>query len=283
MIPRVLIIDDEADWQETFKDIFTSAGCEADSAADISSAKELLKADTYRLIILDIFLSPAQAPLNYQSFLIFITRTYPDIIVVAVTGKPLAPDEAFALSRLGVSDFIYKPRVHLDDMRGLAHRILGLEGMETNSSRSEANRYDVFLCYNSPDKEQVKAIGQKLRERGIRPWLDEWDIRPGSRWQDTLKLQLKSIGSAAVFIGPRGGGPWQDLEIQELLRQFTKHKRPIIPVILEGRKGRPRLPGFLGLWHVVDMRLADPDPIDQLMWGITGEKKSSNERLLGLR
>jgi CheY-like chemotaxis protein len=133
MISRVLIIDDEPDWQETFKDIFASVGCDADSVADISRAKELLKTTPYELIILDIFLNPTQVPLNYESFLTFIARAYPEVIVVAVTGKQLAPDEAFALSRLGVSDFIYKPRVHLDDVRRLAYRILDLGEMEKSS------------------------------------------------------------------------------------------------------------------------------------------------------
>ncbi len=133
MIPRVLIIDDEEDWQETFKDVFGTAGWAADSVADTSSAKDLLKNNTYKLIILDIFLSPAQVPLTYQNFLTFLARAYPEVMVVAVTGKQLAPDEAFALSRLGVSDFVYKPRVHLDDMRRLAHRTLDPNEMETGS------------------------------------------------------------------------------------------------------------------------------------------------------
>ena len=101
--------------------------------ADIGGAKELLKTNNYKLIVLDIFLNPTQVPLNYESFLTFVTQAYPNVIVAAVTGKPLAPDEAFALSRLGVSDFIYKPRVHLDDMRRLAHRILGPAEMGTAS------------------------------------------------------------------------------------------------------------------------------------------------------
>jgi len=121
MIPRVLVIDDEVDWQELFKEAFTSSGWEADSAGDINRAKELLRANVYRLIILDIFLGPSQASLSYQNSLTFLARTYPDAAVVAATGKQLAPDEAFALSRLGVSDFIYKQRVQLDDMRRLAH------------------------------------------------------------------------------------------------------------------------------------------------------------------
>lgn len=133
MIPRVLIIDDEQEWREAFEEVFTSTGWDADSVADIGGAKELLKTNTYKLIILDIFLNPTQVPLNYESFLTFVTQAYPNVIVAAVTGKPLAPDEAFALSRLGVSDFIYKPRAHLDDMRRLAHRILGPGELGTNS------------------------------------------------------------------------------------------------------------------------------------------------------
>ena len=133
MIPRVLIIDDEQEWRETFEEVFIGSGWDADSVADIGGAKELLKNNAYKLIVLDIFLNPTQVPLNYESFLTFVLQAYPSVIVTVVTGKPLAPDEAFALSRLGVSDFIYKPRAHLDDMRRLAHRILGPGEMETTS------------------------------------------------------------------------------------------------------------------------------------------------------
>jgi len=132
--------------------------------------------------------------------------------------------------------------------------------------------YDVFLCYNSRDRERVKTIGEQLKERGILPWLDVWEIRPGARWQQELQKQIKSIKSAAVFVGPKGPGPWQEAEIEALLTQLVKRKCSIIPVILEGRQGQPQLPPFLGMVHVVDMRQLDPDPFRQLVWGITGDK-----------
>ena len=134
------------------------------------------------------------------------------------------------------------------------------------------SEYDVFLCHNSKDKLQVIAIGERLRERGIRPWLDVWEIRPGRRWQKELQRNIRAVKSAAVFIGPRGPGPWQELEIESFLQQFVKRNRPIIPVILEGRSGNPRLPAFLSSWHLVDMRRSTPDPFEQLVWGITGER-----------
>lgn len=140
----------------------------------------------------------------------------------------------------------------------------------------ETADFDVFLCYNSADRQRVIAIAERLKERGILPWLDIWEIPPGVRWQDELHKRLKSIRSAAVFIGPKGAGPWQELEVQALLDNFAKRRRPIIPVILEGREGRPRLPPFLNLLHVVDLRQPDPDPFDQLVWGITGERAISS-------
>jgi GTPase SAR1 family protein len=136
----------------------------------------------------------------------------------------------------------------------------------------ETNDFDVFLCHNSRDKSEVKAIGERLRKRGIHPWLDEWEIPPGTRWHKTLAKQLRSVRSVAVFVGSRAPGPWQDIEIETLLQRFANSNRPLIPVILQSRVGNPRLPDFLTLWQLIDMRKPEPDPFEQLVWGITGEK-----------
>jgi hypothetical protein len=136
----------------------------------------------------------------------------------------------------------------------------------------QASDFDVFLCYNSKDRDQVVSIGKQLKERGILPWLDIWNIPPGARWQSHLQRQIRLIKSAAVFIGPVGVGPWQEIEMQSILNEFAKRNRPVIPVILAGRRGQPRFPGFLNLGHMVDMREQYPDPFEQLLWGITGEK-----------
>jgi hypothetical protein len=34
------------------------------------------------------------------------------------------------------------------------------------------------------------------------------------------------------------------------------------------------MPAFLDMWHVIDMRQPNPDPFEQLVWGITREKSS---------
>jgi GTPase SAR1 family protein len=132
----------------------------------------------------------------------------------------------------------------------------------------ETNDYDVFLCYNSEDVGQVKAIADRLRERGILPWFDLYEVQPGARWQTALEQAVGTLRAAVVFLGPRGPGPWQAMETEAQLQQMVHRKRPVIPVILPGRPGIPRLPAFIK-HDAIDFRETDPDPFERLMDGIT--------------
>ena len=119
---------------------------------------------------------------------------------------------------------------------------------------------------------EIRKIADDLENQGIKPWLDEKDIRPGTSWQTALGEQIESITSAAVFVGKSGIGPWQNEEIQALLNQFTRRKCPVIPVVLPSATATPRLPWTLENRHWVDFRKTSPDPLKQLIWGITGKK-----------
>ena len=47
----------------------------------------------------------------------------------------------------------------------------------------------------------------------------------------------------------------------------------VIPVILEDWPGVPPVfPAFLEGLHWVDFRTRDPEPFEQLVWGISGER-----------
>ena len=132
--------------------------------------------------------------------------------------------------------------------------------------------FHVFLCHNAADKPAIRDIAERLRDRGIVPWLDEEQIRPGTRWQRELQKQIASIRSAAVFVGREGVRPWQDLEVEGFFSQFLARGCPIIPVLLPGAKKLPEDSPFLQGMMAVDLRRTDPDPFEDLVWGITGEK-----------
>jgi hypothetical protein len=137
-----------------------------------------------------------------------------------------------------------------------------------------AGAFDVFLCHNVGDKPAVIEIARRLTGRGVLPSLDQWELRPGTPWQRVLEEQIANIHAAAVFVGSEGIGPWQRQELDGFLREFNKRGCPVIPVLLPGAAGEPHLPLFLRGMTWVDFRVPAPDPVAQLIWGITGRRPS---------
>ena len=149
-------------------------------------------------------------------------------------------------------------------------------GSSDGSPRRDADReqrFHVFLCYNSEDRPAVESIAKQLKARRIVPWFDWWELPPGRAWQAALEAQIETIGSAAVFVGQSGLGPWQDVEVRAILSQFIDRDCSAIPVILPSvEKKVPSLPLFLRGNRFIDFRDLEDDPLSMLIWGITGER-----------
>lgn len=132
--------------------------------------------------------------------------------------------------------------------------------------------YDAYMCYNAADKGPVTEIALTLRECGIVPWLDEWELRPGIPWQEALENEIERIKSAVVFVGNKGIGPWQNRELRAFLEEFIRRGCPVIPVVLPSARARPKLPVFLRSFTWVDFRRSPAEALDRLIWGITGQR-----------
>ena len=113
----------------------------------------------------------------------------------------------------------------------------------------------------------------------MKPWLDEWELQPGTIWQYELEKQIENIGAAAVFVGQNGLGPWQSEEIYAILQEFIRRKCPVIPVMLSDAPKKPELPIFLKNRHWVDFRQQQPDPLAQLIWGVVGRKPEADSNV----
>src|SRR2546425_899396 len=70
-------------------------------------------------------------------------------------------------------------------------------------------------------------------------------------------------------------GPWHLSEMDAFLRQFKKRSCPVIPVLLPDAPQQPELPIFLAEMSWVDFRKQEPDPLEELIWGITGKRDLS--------
>jgi hypothetical protein len=142
----------------------------------------------------------------------------------------------------------------------------------TNLLGDGPRRFDTFLCHNTDDKQAVRNIGRQLRKHGLTPWLDEWELRPGVPWQRSLEEQIPNIQSVVVLVGSAGVGPWQRVEVEAFLLEFVERGCPVIPVILPTALVAPHLPVFLKHMTWVDFRKNNPNPLRQLIWGITGSR-----------
>ena len=136
------------------------------------------------------------------------------------------------------------------------------------------SRSNVFLSYDSRDASRVLEVAKSLEQRGVRVWLDRWELAPGMPLQAALEEAIESAGAAAVFIG-REVGPWQSPEIRSLLSSFLGHGKPVIPVLLPGAPDDIELPLFLRGVSFVDLRNeSSSQGLDRLVWGITGARPS---------
>jgi nucleotide-binding universal stress UspA family protein len=82
----------------------------------------------------------------------------------------------------------------------------------------------VFLSHNSKDKPLVLRLANALRKRGLKVWLDAWELVPGHPWQDALEEIIGSVGAAAVLVGKDGMGPWEIPEMRGCLTQRLSEK-----------------------------------------------------------
>ena len=134
--------------------------------------------------------------------------------------------------------------------------------------KEDVAEYDVFISYHWPDKDTVRSLARELRNRGLRPWMDERQLRPGVLWQPELEEIIARVPAVAVIIGAQRG-PWQTREIYAFIQQSVDRGCVIVPVLLPDANTAD-LPIFLQGLTWVNLAVPEPDPIDQLVWGVTG-------------
>ena len=133
--------------------------------------------------------------------------------------------------------------------------------------------FDVFLAHNSADKPFVREINAKLKQHGLKTWIDEEQIPPGRSFQKAIQQAIPRVKTAAIILGKDGIGRWQNWEIEVLFSQLVKVKKTVIPVLLPGLDEIPEDLLFLQQLRWINFNnIEDSDSIELLIWGITGER-----------
>jgi small GTP-binding protein len=142
-------------------------------------------------------------------------------------------------------------------------------------AKEAEGKFDVFLSHNSKDKTAVERIARELLKVGLRPWLDKWNLPPGTPFVRALEHAVENIPCAALCFGPADIGNWHIMEIDSYIDAWAKKRARVIPLILPGVAKTPELPLFVRQAIWVDMRDWERDESEgfyQLVCGILGKE-----------
>ena len=147
-------------------------------------------------------------------------------------------------------------------------------GVTTSKAKANIGEFDVFLAHNSKDKDQVIKLSERLKARGLNPWLDIEQIPPGRWFQDIISQDIQKVKSAAIIIGKQGIGKWENLELRSFISRCVNEEIPVIPILLPGVSKLPSNLTFLRElnWVKFKEKIEDTEALDNLEWGITGKK-----------
>lgn len=104
MLYKILVVDDEAPVRELFVDLFKKEDCQASACATGEQALEILKKETFDVVLLDIKL-PGMSGLEVLKN---IRGTYKNLPVVMITGFGFDEELIAKTKQFGCSGYIGK-------------------------------------------------------------------------------------------------------------------------------------------------------------------------------
>ncbi|MFN7927040.1 MAG: TIR domain-containing protein [Blastocatellia bacterium] len=129
---------------------------------------------------------------------------------------------------------------------------------ESTAPVDQQRSSDLFLSYNTRDREYVLRVQQMLCTRGIATFLDCQHLTVGLSWRDEIEAALNKVNAVAVFIGSDGFGRVQRgeknlaLDRQEFATKAGQ-RFPVIPILLPGAQP-DAVTGFLSQNTWIDLR-----------------------------
>lgn len=112
---------------------------------------------------------------------------------------------------------------------------------------TEKRTPQVFISHSSADKAWTSEFASALQEKGVHIWYDEWDLRPGDKWQERQQQALRESRIFCVVVGASvTESPWSYFEIGAAVAD-----RKIIVPVLSGDALTTHLPPLLSRYQAI--------------------------------
>ena len=140
-----------------------------------------------------------------------------------------------------------------------------------------AEHYDILLCYQLPDRSEVKQIAKQLKAHNVNCYPNQWELNSNTEWLDLFTNLVGKINSLAVFVG-NNGAPWEDEEVENLIWTFMEDRHIVVFIILPSALQIPEFPPYLKRKQIiVDFRDKVDESILQLIHLISQDGKRGVE------
>ena len=93
----------------------------------------------------------------------------------------------------------------------------------------------VFLSYSSSDKSEVVRLANDLKRRGVKVWLDEWQIRVGDSITQEVETGLRDSDCVAIWLTRNSvKSGWVQKEWQSKFSgEIASGKVAVLPLLAE--------------------------------------------------
>lgn len=136
---------------------------------------------------------------------------------------------------------------------------------------NESFEYDVFISHSSKDNPIVIDLAQRLKNDGLRVWLDQWEIKPGDLIGQRIEEGLRKSRTLVLVMSKSAfASDWVTLERQTLLfRDPTNRQRRFIPMLIEDCE----IPDLIAQFAYIDWREKSKHSYEKLLSACRHDKK----------
>jgi CheY-like chemotaxis protein len=174
--PRILVLDDQVHWLDTIERVL-GEDFAITMTTDPEEACSRARRARFDLIILDMNLS---GDITGLDVLTRMAATTPDLKAIVLTGEPGGSYEsAMESARRGARMLVMKNQLALLPDR--VRQILNEPAVSPS----------VFLSYDRRDQLQVRRLYTRLKQRGLRPWMDIEDLAAGAAWSSSIEARIR--------------------------------------------------------------------------------------------
>jgi DNA-binding NtrC family response regulator len=189
---RLLTVDDEPTYVETYRKYFAKRGFEVFVANNVKEFEEHLQQRHHHLVVMDYYLDPDKV--DGDALMKLVEQYDKDAGVIVVTGRP-SLDTAVVSIRQRANDYLSKP-VRIDDLAAAVERVLDAKGLLRMSETALRRRIGERV--REERKRQALTLSQLAQRTGLSVgFLSQIELGKNSASVETLYRIARALGRKA--------------------------------------------------------------------------------------